>query len=225
MGGQYITRREAIRLIGLASVAGAFPGFCKWTFACNHPDPAAYADEPRATIYRPLFFNNEEYATVECLTELIIPDDESPGAQQAGVIEFIDFMVANGADLQTNRGAWRPPDPVSQGYGVQSRFRYGIGWIDAHAQRLYGKPFRHCASAEQRDLLDHLAYKDRYRLGEDDGRAFFQMVREYTVAGFYTSRIGLEQLNYPGLKTMWMQMPGCPHKDDPEHRHVSTRTA
>ena len=147
--------------------------------------------------------------------------------QEERAIAFAFRRVAlwpNGADLQTNRGAWRPPDPVSEGYGVQSRFRYGIGWIDAHATGLYGQRFCDCTSSAQRDILDHLAYKDRYRSGEDDGRAFFQMVREYTVAGFYTSRIGLEQLGFPGLKAIWMQTPGCLHKDDPEHRRLSLRT-
>jgi gluconate 2-dehydrogenase gamma chain len=68
--------------------------------------------------------------------------------------------------------------------------------------------------------LEHLAYKDRNRPREEDGRAFFKLVREYTVMGFYTSRIGLEQLGYPGLQTVYDEMPGCPHLDDPEHRHL-----
>ena len=224
MAGPDVSRREVIRLISLASVAGTFPGFCRWTFACGHPGPASEPPAPRPSVYRPIFFTINEYATVEHLAELIIPDDETPGARTAGVAEFIDFMVANNADLQTNRGAWRPRNPVSQGYGIQARFRYGIGWIDAHAQGVYGKPFCNCAVLQQRNLLDCLAYKKKYRPGEEDGRAFFQLVREYTVAGFYTSRIGLEQLDYPGLKTMWMQVPECPHKDDPEHRHLSSPT-
>jgi gluconate 2-dehydrogenase gamma chain len=37
--------------------------------------------------------------------------------------------------------------------------------------------------------------------------------------GYYTSKVGLEQLNYPGLK-FYSASPECPHKDDPEHRHL-----
>jgi gluconate 2-dehydrogenase gamma chain len=44
-------------------------------------------------------------------------------------------------------------------------------------------------------------------------------MRRYTVMGYYTSRIGLEELDFPGLK-MYAQSPACPHKDDPEHRHL-----
>ena len=38
--------------------------------------------------------------------------------------------------------------------------------------------------------------------------------------GFYTSRIGLEALDYPGLK-LYSESPGCPHPGDPEHLHLS----
>jgi hypothetical protein len=40
------------------------------------------------------------------------------------------------------------------------------------------------------------------------------------VKGYYTSRIGLEELDYPGLQTVWAEMPGCPHTGDPEHLHL-----
>ena len=73
--------------------------------------------------------------------------------------------------------------------------------------------------AEQIALLEPLAYKDRHRPGDEEGHAFFKLIREYTVMGFYTSRIGLEQLDYPGLR-IYAESPGCPHPDDPEHRHL-----
>jgi hypothetical protein len=30
----------------------------------------------------------------------------------------------------------------------------------------------------------------------------------------------LESLGYPGLRTVWQSMPGCSHRDDPEHIHL-----
>ncbi len=201
MGGQAIERREIMRILAFASAASAFPGFRRWVFACDH----ATSETGLATLasgpYEPQFFSPEEYKTVERLAELIIPNDGKPGAREAGVSEFIDFMVAS--------------DPE-----VQSRFRYGLGWINAHGLQLYGRPFRELSAEQQNEILEHLAYKERYRAGEEDGRAFFKLVRDYTVMGFYTSRIGLEQLDFPGLKTSYAEMPGCPHTDDPEHRHL-----
>lgn len=198
MAGQGLERREVLRILAIAAAASGYPGFHRWSFACAHagsgPIPLKRAS------YAPRFFSAPEYATVERLAQIIIPSDGTPGAREAGVSEFIDFMVAS--------------DP-----SVQYRFRYGLTWLDAHAGKLHGAPFRELDEAKQTALLEPLAYRDRYRDGEDEGRAFFKLVREYTVMGFYTSRIGLEQLDYPGLR-IYLESPGCPHADDPEHRHL-----
>ena len=45
-------------------------------------------------------------------------------------------------------------------------------------------------------------------------------MRDYTVVGYYTTKIGFESLGYPGLQVVWPAMPGCPHPDDPEHAHL-----
>ena len=80
---------------------------------------------------------------------------------------------------------------------------------------------RAIGEAQQVDLLKHLAYRHEYRAGEDEGRAFFKLMREHTLMGFYTSKIGLEQLDYPGLRSFYAELPGCPHPGDPEHRHLA----
>jgi hypothetical protein len=44
--------------------------------------------------YKPRFFSEDEYKTIGRLCEIIIPaDDQSPGAQQAGVPFFIDATL------------------------------------------------------------------------------------------------------------------------------------
>ena len=74
--------------------------------------------------------------------------------------------------------------------------------------------------AQQTSLLESVAYKNKFRPGEVRGREFFTLVREYTVMGFYTSEVGLKELDYPGLK-FYAESPACPHKDDPEHLHLT----
>ena len=198
MAGQGLERREILRILAMAAAASGHPGFHRWSFACEHAGgPVA----PKRSTYTPRFFSADEYATLERLAQLIIPSDGTPGAREAGVGEFIDFMVSS--------------DP-----GVQYRFRYGLTWLDAHAGKLHGSPFRELDEAKQTALLEPLAYRDRHRDGEDEGRAFFKLVREYTIMGFYTSRVGLEQLDYPGLR-IYAESPACPHADDPEHRRLS----
>ena len=198
MAGQGMERREVLRVMALAAAASQFPGFRRWAFACDHLADGAL--QPRPAQYTPQFFNPHEYASLERLTELILPSDGSPGANEAGVSEFVDFMV------------WSDPS-------LQYRFRYGLAWLDAHASNLHGKAFLDSGADQQTGILEHLAYKDRYRQGEEDGRAFFNLAREYTLMGFYTSKVGLEQLDFPGFK-LYAESPGCPHGGDPEHLHL-----
>jgi hypothetical protein len=98
MAGQGIQRREVLRILGTAAAAAHFPGFSKWTFACGHIGNAALQIKPAE--YRPQFFTAAEFPMVERLTEIIIPSDGTPGAKEAGVAEFIDFMVANDPDVK-----------------------------------------------------------------------------------------------------------------------------
>ncbi|HEY3973121.1 MAG TPA: gluconate 2-dehydrogenase subunit 3 family protein [Candidatus Sulfotelmatobacter sp.] len=198
MAGQGIGRREVLRILGTAAAAAQFPGFSKWGFACGHIGNAALQIKP--AVYRPQFFNAAEYAMVERLTEIIIPNDGTPGAKEAGVAEFIDFMVAN--------------DPLTQ-----YEFRMGLTWLEAHSEQRAGKRFVELTPEQQTSLLEPLGFKDKARPGEETGRGFFRMMREYTVTGFYTSAIGFKALDNPALK-FYAESPECPHKGDPEHLHL-----
>jgi len=73
---------------------------------------------------------------------------------------------------------------------------------------------------QQNSVIVQLGFKDKARAGEEDGRKFFSLLREYTVTGFYTSEIGYKELDNPALK-FYSESPECPHKDDPEHRHLA----
>jgi gluconate 2-dehydrogenase gamma chain len=199
MAGQGVGRREMLRILGTAAAAAHFPGFSKWSFACGHIGNAALQIKP--AMYQPQFFTVAEYAAVERLAEMIIPSDATPGAKEAGVAEFIDFMVAS------------DPEP-------QYAFRSGLAWLNAHSERTLGKKFVELTPQQQASLLDPLGFKDKARPGEEDGRKFFALVREFTVTGFYTSEIGYKELDNPSLK-FYSESPECPHKGDPEHLHLS----
>lgn len=199
MAGQSIERRELLRILAIAAGAASFPGFSKWSFACGHVGAALNQIKPAT--YRPLFFTVAEYATVEVLADLIIPSDDTPGAREGGVSEFIDLMVSRDAILQL-------------------KFRNGLSWLDAHSKARAGSAFSRLTPAQQSTLLESLAYKKKFRQGEEQGREFFALIREYTVMGFYTSEIGLKELDYPGLK-FYAESPSCPHHHDPEHRTLT----
>ena len=199
MAGQGIRRREVLRILGTAAAAAHFPGFSKWTFACGHVGNAALQIKP--AMYHPQFFTLPEFGAIERLAEIIIPSDATPGAKEAGVAEFIDFMVSS--------------DPE-----VQYSFRTGLAWLNAHSEDVNGKRFVQLTQEQQTSLLEPLGFKDKTRPGEETGRKFFRMMREYTVTCFYTSEIGYKELDNPALK-FYAESPECPHHDDPEHAHVA----
>jgi gluconate 2-dehydrogenase gamma chain len=198
MAGQGVGRRQMLRIMGTAAAAAHFPGFSKWSFACGHVGNAALQIKPAS--YQPQFFTAAEYSMIERLAEIIIPSDKTPGAKEAGVAEFIDFMVAS------------DPEP-------QYPFRMGLAWLNAHSERSLGKSFLQVSAEQQNSLLEPLGFKDKARTGEEDGRKFFALMREFTVMGFYTTEIGYKELDNPSLK-FYSESPACPHKDDPEHRHL-----
>jgi len=220
LGGQSIERREILRYIGIAAVAASFPGFRRWAFACPMEHPRAAAPHSQAQAYKPLFFSGEQFTMIEHLAEMIIPQDDTPGAKQAGVAEFIDFMVANRVPVAASRDIRSTADAIAAGNEAQNRFVAGLDWINARSQSLFKREFLQCAPGEQNSLLEELAYKQKFKPTTETGREFFQMMRTYTVVGYYTTEIGLEALGDPGLQTAWSQMPGCPHPDDPEHKNL-----
>jgi len=221
MAGQNIERREALRVIALASAAAGFPGFRQWAFACDHIMSGATTKVPQNIPYKPLFFSEQHYRLVARLAEMIIPSDEHPGATEAGVPEFIDFMVANRVPVSPTREIRSTQDAIEEGNEAQSRFLAGLNWLNARAVSECRQEFLGCTPDQQNTLLEELAYKAKFKPTTEEGRVFFSFFRDYTVVGYYTSKIGLETLDYPGLRTMWPSMPACAHPDDPAHARLS----
>jgi gluconate 2-dehydrogenase gamma chain len=193
MANQSPDRRAVLEMLAKVAVVSQFPGFSRWSFASQHEHSAP----PKPPIYQPQFFSPSEYRLLDQLSELIIPRDDTPGAHDAGVVEFIDHMVAHDPD-------------------IQFRFRRGLALIDAFALETHSKEFMSLTADQQEPILRKLATPNQFEL---EGPAFFELLRSYTVMGYYTTRIGLEALDYPGLR-FYSASPECPHKDDPEHRHL-----
>src|SRR4029077_13048372 len=56
-------------------------------------------DEKPETPYVPQFFKGDQFKTVETLTEMILPTDDQPGAKEAQVANYIDFIVASAKEF------------------------------------------------------------------------------------------------------------------------------
>lgn len=137
------------------------------------------------------FFTPKEWETVRVLADLIIPrDDHSGSATDAGVPEFMDFILAEYPERQT---------PI----------RGGLAWLDREAASRFGRRFVECAPGEQTAVLDDIAWPARARPEMSAGVAFFTRFRDLVANGFYSSREGVKDLGYQG-NAFVMEWQGCP---------------
>ena len=144
-----------------------------------------------ARVREPAFFTEHEFATVRALAGLILPADaRSVSASEAGVPEYIDFAMTDQPELQV---------PM----------RGGLAWLDAHARRRFGNPLVDLDTAQQRSLLDEIAYPESATPEVSQGAAFFSLLRDLVAAGFFSSKAGVEDLRYMG-NVYVPEWTGCP---------------
>src|SRR6266550_1297893 len=178
-------RREAVGAMAMAALSAAF----KWTPA--EAQRVAGLVKQAATPFAPTFFTPHEWDTVRVLVDLIIPRDERSGsATEAGVPEFMDFMMTDRPDGQT---------PM----------RGGLAWLDNECYERFSKTFVAATPAEQTAVLDDIAWPKKAKPELSQGVAFFNMFRDMTASGFWSSKIGVTDLDYQG-NTFVAEWKGCP---------------
>ena len=139
----------------------------------------------------PLFFTQKEWETVRLLSDLIMPRDEVSGsATDAGVPEFIDFVMNEYRERQT---------PI----------RGGLAWLDREATSRFGRRFVECDPSQQTALLDDIAWPAKARPEMAAGVAFFTRFRDLVANGFYSSKEGVKDLGYQG-NVFVSEWTGCP---------------
>lgn len=143
-----------------------------------------------AKLMKEKFFTPQELATVTVLADIIIPADAKSGsASQAGVPAFIEFMMK---DLPQ----WQTP------------MRGGLRWLDVESRKRFGKPFTGATKAQQIQLVDDIAYPEKAKPEMSQGVAFFNLMRNFTATGFYTSQIGIKDIGYMGnTPNQWEGVP------------------
>jgi hypothetical protein len=183
-------RRDALGLIALLPIAATLDCGPAGTDRAGESAAAAGAAK-NAPPFTPKFFDAHEWRTVRVLADLVIPRDERSGsATDAGVPEFMDFMLTEYPDMQT---------PI----------RGGLAWLDAECDRRFGKTFVDCDEGQRTSVLDDIAWPSRARPEMSQGVAFFNRFRDLTASGFWSSRIGVADLQYQG-NTFVAEWSGCP---------------
>jgi len=143
--------------------------------------------------YTPKYFTAKQYEAILSLCDAIIPKDEkSAGALEAGAPEFIDLLTSENDEYQLALGG-------------------GLMWLDTHCIDQYGKVFMECTPEQRREILDLIAFRKNAKKdpGLSQGVAFFAFLRQLTCDGYYTSKIGIQDLQYIGNVTR-SEWPGCP---------------
>jgi gluconate 2-dehydrogenase gamma chain len=194
-------RRDSLKLIATGAIAsGTFiacedkeaklPADKKPEFPYTLDRAAEELDRDKALLDAGAFFTPHELATVTILADIIIPKDEVSGsASDAKVPEFIDFMMRDKPEYQT---------PM----------RGGLRWLDVQCLNRYEKPFAGCSSLQQMEMVDEIAWPAKAKPGMEQGVAFFNLVRNLTASGFYSSEMGTKDLGYAGNKpNQWNGVP------------------
>lgn len=136
------------------------------------------------------FFTPHEMATITVLGDIIIPkDDRSGSASDAKVPQFIEFIVKDKPEHQT---------PM----------RGGLRWLDMQCLKQYNNAFKDCTEAQQLAIVDAIAYPAKAAPEMKQGVAFFDRMRNLTATGFFTSKMGIEDLGYVGNRpNKWEGVP------------------
>ena len=187
-----ITRRAALRIVTSAPFAAALV----WTpaearQAHEHASAARAQAAAKAAPFKPKFFTARELATVTVLVDLIIPRDERSGsATDAGVPQFMDFMMID----QPQR---------------QIAMRGGLALVDRLSADRVGKRFVNASDSQRREVLDEIAYTSNADPGLGHAVAFFSSFRDLTASGFWSTKMGVHDLQYQG-NTFVAEWEGCP---------------
>jgi len=187
-----MNRRSMLQLLGSAPVVAGLT----WTEAeaaqaAQAAKTAQTAHRTTGAAFKPKFFTPHEWATVKVLVDIIIPRDERSGsATEAAVPEFMDFIMGD----QPNR---------------QTAMRGGLAWIDLECQDRHDKRFLECTADERTAVLDDIAWPQKAKPEFAHGVAFFNSFRDLTASGFWSSKMGVEDLQYIG-NVMVAEWKGCP---------------
>jgi len=138
----------------------------------------------------PKFFNDNEMAAITILGDIIIPkDDVSGSASDAKVPDFIEFIVKDMPEHQT---------PM----------RGGLRWLDMQCLTRYDKAFKDCNHTQQMEMVDLIAWPKKAKPEMQQGVAFFNLMRNLTATGFYTTEMGVKDVGYKGnAPNQWNGVP------------------
>lgn len=165
-----MNRRDALKQIALLSGGAlSMSTITAVMSGCtSESGPAGYTAKT-------LTAQQDELVTV--ISELIIPETDTPGAKAAKVNQFIDKMLSD----------WNYEDE-------RAHFLSGLDSVDETSQELHGSDFLDLTEEQQVSVLEQLEQEAKDNpMPDTELKPFFAMMKEYTLVGYYTSEIGATQ--------------------------------
>jgi gluconate 2-dehydrogenase gamma chain len=189
-----VSRRDVLRSLTMGVMAGSVLRVIPAEAAelAHHMVQAEKAAAPDHA-YKPKFFSDHQYKTLQALCQTIIPPDgKFGGAMEAGAPEFIDLLTSESSDYKLRLGG-------------------GIMWLDSTCIGRCGNSFLECTPEQKKQILDLIAYRKNARIDRSlsQGSEFFSLLRNLTADGYFTSPIGIKDLGYIGNSYL-KDFPGCP---------------
>jgi hypothetical protein len=191
--GPSLSRRDALRMLAASATLPILSG----SAGCASPesaDPPVPASGPRGTptdpdLLRPIVswpkqLTQSELVSLAALCDTIIPaDDVSPSASAVGVPGYIDEWAS------------APYDWARDGL---AQLRSGLAWLDGESARRFGSPFAALAGDQRNAIAEDICYLPRAKPEHQEVARFFDMVRDLTATGFYTTVEGMRDIGYVG---------------------------
>lgn len=155
-------------------------------------EPERMAEEKKADklLKDATFFTPAEMTTITILGDIIIPKDAVSGsASEAKVPDFIEFIVK---DMP----------------GHQTPMRGGLRWLDLESLKRFEKSFADINEKQRLEIVDDIAYPEKAKPAMKPGVSFFNLIRNLTATGFYTSEMGVKDVGYMGnVPNQWNGVP------------------
>ena len=184
-------RRDFVKFLAAAPLAHFAVTALDLEEAAIHTRETLEKLAERGQQYQPKVFSPAEWRTVRVLVDLVIPKDARSGsATDAKVPEFMDVFMENRENMRT----W---------------MRTGLTWLDEETQKRFTKTFVDCDDAQRKAVLDDIAWPRRARTEMQAGVRFFNNFRNFTASGFWSSKMGVDDLQYMGNRPV-AQWNGCP---------------
>ncbi len=194
-------RRESLKSLLVGSLAGGLllngctPETEKEIPVISDKDLGDYGRTPKEKLrdeqlMSEQFFSEHELETIAVLADLILPATSTAGsATEAGVPEFVEFIAK---DIPEHK----------------IPLRGGIMWLDSYSNRVFNKEFIACEASQQKDILDAIAYPANSSPEVEQGVRFFSIMRNLTLTGYYTTKMGINDLGYIGNSpNIWNGVP------------------